>query len=252
MARFTDNVRDSSDEGYYERAISQHSFKAKNETEKEQILKTYKKLMIYRNPVSRLVSGYLSKVDQYPLIGLEASKPAERNWLRLAIYKYTHPEEFAVWKENGAAEPIHISFVDFVAYWIKNKGLSIDEHFRTSIHLCTPCKVRYSYYGKFEDFAEESVIFSDMIHGNRSHIFKVPKQLKERVVTLESDYYAQISEEQKIAIVDLLSLDLGLYYALFPEERGSHKTIMGLDNNSTIPTISKRYRIFNSSTFMHV
>ena len=38
-----------------------------------------------------------------------------------------------------------------------------------------------------------------------------------------------------MAIIDLLAKILGLYYAPFPEERGSLKTIMGLDYDKGIP-----------------
>ena len=236
-SRFENWTRDPSDEVYFQQAIEKNSFRAKNATERAHILEEYKKLMMYRNPVGRLVSGYFSKVDQHPLIGADPNKP-ERNWLRTAIYKLTHPREFYLWRRNGSKTPIHVEFQDYVTYWIQTSGIPYDEHFLPSIRLCSPCEVRYDYYGKFEDFTNESMIFTDMIRGKRSHIYsKTPRDKLERVALEAPSYYNKLSEEQKIAIIDLLSLDLGLYYALFPEERGSHKTIMGLDYDSAIPTI---------------
>ena len=193
--------------------------------------------MMYRNPVNRLVSGYFSKVDRLPLIGTKRGTP-ERNGLRMDMYKLAHPEKFAKWVANGANVSIHVEFQDYVTYWIRTRGITFDEHFLTSNGLCLPCEVKYTYYGKFEDFANESAIFSDMMKGDRSHIYsKIPKSKLERVASESSKYYSLIPEQQKIAIVKILALDLGLYYALFPEERGSHKTIMGLDIDVPIPSI---------------
>ena len=235
--RFANWVRDPSDEAILLKAIKANSFGAKSKTEQDKILRAYEKIMMYRNPASRLVSGYFSKVDSFPLIGTEKNKPGY-NWLRMAIYNATHPVEFAAWMKNGSRTPIHIQFEDYIKFWIDTKGIQWDEHFRTSIMVCSPCKVRYNYYGKFEDFASESAIFSDIIRGNRSHIYdKVKPKARVRVASEAPEYYKLISKEQKMAIVDLLAMDLGLYYALFPEERGSHKTIMGLDYDKGIPMI---------------
>lgn len=229
-------MRSSDDEKFLERAIKNNSFISKSEAEKKHILETYQTFMMYRNPVHRLVSGYLSKIDRYPLIGLHQNNP-ERNWIRKAIYQTTHPQEFKAWMYNGSQTPIHIEFPDYITYWIKTEGIWKDEHFRSSFALCTPCQNRYTYYGKFEDFSNEVVVFNHMIQGNLSHVFKVKKKTQERVSTAPSEYYSQISYEQKVAIIKILALDLGFYYTIFPEEKDSHKIIMGVDYDSAIPSL---------------
>ena len=189
--------------------------------------------MMYRNPVNRVVSGYLSKINKYPLIGLEPDEP-ERNWLRLAIFQSTQPKRFRLWQPE---DPIHIEFPDYVEYWIRTEGIHSDEHFQTSINLCSPCMVKYDYYGKFEDFANESLIFANVWHTDPDYTFRPPVEKLEQKATAPIEYYSQISKRQKIAILKILALDLALYYSLFPEERGSHKTIMGLDADVPIPTV---------------
>lgn len=236
--RFLYRERSPNDEGYLERAIRANSFINKTDAEKATIFKTYTTFVMYRNPVNRLVSGYLSKVDRHPLIGLKPSSP-ERNWLRLAIYRMTHLEEFRVWKANGANVSIHVEFPDFITYWIQTNGISDDEHFKTTLSLCSLCQNRFTYYGKFEDFENEITIFNDMIQGNDLYLSTLMKNsTQERVLAdVASEYYSQIPDDQKRAIVDMLAWDIGLYYMLFPEERGAHRTILGVDYDGQIPVL---------------
>lgn len=234
--RAVENKTRPPEESYLEKAIGKYSFKAKNETEKAFILQHYRKFMMYRNPVERLISGFLSKIDRLPLIGLKASKP-ERNWLRLAIYRYTHPEEFKLWKASGANVPIQIGFPDFIRYWIKTKGIPTDEHFRQIYRLCTPCENRYTYYGNFNNFKDEVVVFNEMIRGNISDLLEVTEEKQGRVANTALKFYSQISFYEKIAIINILAWDLGFYYTLFPAEKDSHKAIMGMDYDVSIPFV---------------
>ena len=207
---------------------------AKNEHEKQEIIKNYYKFIMYRNPVERLVSGYLSKVRGYPLIGLQPSLP-ERNWLRHDIYKRTHPSEYKRWVGSGANVSITISFPDFVKHWIATGGLKIDEHFETIYDLCSPCQVRYSYYGNFNSFEKEVGVFNDRIHGNMDQLLYAEKRSDGPTFSSTPKYYSQITNQQKKKIIEILSTDLLFYYTLFPAEKDSHKAIMGVDYDISLP-----------------
>lgn len=211
-----------------EDGIEKYSFKAKTEAGKQHIIQNYYKFMMYRNPVERLVSAYMSKIRSHPLIGLKDSKP-ERNWLKLEIYQATHPEMFLGWVKGGAKVPVTISFVDFVTYWIQTEGIRRDEHFRTIFELCSPCRVRYSYYGNFKTFEREVGVFSEKIGGNSSLLLDAEHKNRGPTSDIAPKYYKQLSYHQKTKIIDILATDLYFYYSLFPAEIGSHKTIMGVD-----------------------
>lgn len=205
----------------------------KEETDKENIIKHYYKFIMYRNPVERLVSAYLSKVYRHPMIGLNSSEP-ERNWIRLKTYVLVHPIKFKKWKERGANEPVTISFTDFLQYFIKTWGLKTDEHFKTTFDLCTPCKIRYSYYGNFNTFSKEAGVLSDRIHGNMTYLLKPSVRKTGLTSSVAPKYYRKITEKQKKKIIDILATDLQFYYTIFPAERDSHKAIMGVDYD--VPT----------------
>ncbi len=220
----------------------------KDKLEKEKILQNYFKYMMYRNPVERLVSGYLSKIHRLPLIGFEISTP-ERNWLRTAIYKYKHPEEYEKWANEGGIVPITISFSDFIDFWLTDDVIRVDEHFQPAFELCQPCQVRYSYYGNFNSFYEEVSFFSSRIQGNLSYLLDARERRNSSTVSFAPKYYQQLSLEQKINILEILAVDLNFYYALFPLEKDSHKAIMGVDYEvpSLMDTLGMGSGSWNSS-----
>ena len=47
--------------------------------------------------------------------------------------------------------------------------------------------------------------------------------------SLSPSYYAQLTHTQKLAVLKQVQIDLDFYYHLFPEERGIHNSILGLD-----------------------
>ena len=98
----------------------------KKETQLE-ILRTYYKFMMYRNPAERLFSAYRDKVEKYPLLGSKGKEP-HFNWLRKDIYKHSHPEEFKEWRDKGAKRAINISFPDFINYWVSEVGRKLIDH----------------------------------------------------------------------------------------------------------------------------
>ena len=210
------------------KAMLKHSLLEKNKAEKENIFKSYFKFVMYRNPVERLVSGYLSKIYGHPMIGLKSNQP-ERNWIRLKTYELVHPIKFKKWKQRGAKEAITISFPDFIQYWIKTGGIKIDYHFRTIFDLCSPCKIRYSYYGNFNTYAKDVGVLNDRIHGNMSYLLNPSARSMGPTISVAPKFYSEITDRQKKEIINILATDLHFYYTLFPAERGSHKAIMGVD-----------------------
>ena len=216
------------DEALLEKAIKQHSFVAKTEAEKKHIIQSYYKFMIYRNPVERLFSAYMSKIRAHPIVGLQDTEP-ERNWLRLEIFQAVQPGEFLAWVKDGARMPVILSFYDFIQYWIQSPGNRIDEHFTTIFELCSPCKVRYSYYGNFNTFSREVHLFSEKIGGDLSHLLQPDHQNEVPTSKLAVKFYKQLTRSQKRKVIEILAPDLYFYYTLFPAEVNSHKKIMGVN-----------------------
>jgi hypothetical protein len=211
-----------------EHGIKEHSFKSKTEAEKEDVIQNYRKFLMYRNPVERLVSAYLSKIRAHPMIGLQDNEP-ERNWLKLNIYQARYPGKFMDWVKQGAKTPVTINFSDFIDFWIQDEGIRYDEHFTSIFELCSPCQVRYSYHGNFNTFNRDVRVFNEWISGNLTHLLDAEHQEKGPTSDIAPQLYRKLKHHQKIKIIDILATDLYFYYTLFPTEIDSHKTIMGVD-----------------------
>lgn len=139
-----------------------HSFLSRSNTQRNVSLRNYYKFMMYRNPLERLHSGYRSKVERFPLIGLEDDQP-HYNWLRKAVYASTHPAKYEDFVLNDGVSAVNISFSDFIDYWLTEpENLKIDEHFRSIFSICQPCITRFNFYGNFKDFDTDSQVCLNM------------------------------------------------------------------------------------------
>ena len=202
------------------------SFFSMDNESRIEILKSSYKFTMWRNPLERLASIYRSKVQRFPLVGFEYDSP-HYNFIRKAIYRYTHQHEYEAWESNGGLTPVNISFGDFIDYWaIGPQEMAEDEHFQSILHMCQPCRVRYDFYGNFKNFMEDAQVLVERLGG-------IPAYLRQGYYDNESStghimllYYRQLDYQQKKVVLHKLSKELDFYYRLFPEERDSHKSIL--------------------------
>ena len=216
-------------------AIKRYSLERVIDIQKQhEILNTFYKFMIYRNPAERLFSAYRDKVEKYPLLGLGKEFP-HFNWVRQDIFEYNYPDRFLIWKAAGGRTPVNITFVEFVDYWISHNFE--DAHFSTIFSICQPCQVRYHYYGKFSTLEHDVEVLMRHVGANMSVLDAgYYKEKGKSSYDLAPVYYNLLNRHQKEAIVGKLAMDLLFYYNIFPEERDSHKHIM--DTDLDVPTFS--------------
>ena len=205
-------------------------------TDKERLraLNKYYKFVMYRNPLERLVSGYRSKVKNYPLQGLEDAEP-HYNWLRHNIYQKTHPVRYQEWRKKGGKEPIHIPFLDLIKFWLYNGKGSNDPHFRPIFDLCEPCRVRYSYYGNFDTFQDDAQVLMNKIGATSNQLRQGYYGNKKNTSSFVESFYAELTVELRRGVLKKLSQDLDFYYHIFPSEVGVHKRLLQLDDELTVP-----------------
>lgn len=203
---------------------------------------SYYKFVMYRNPVERLLSGYRSKVEGYPLHNFDDKVPYKED-TRLEIFKFSQPKKYKQWKESHSKEAIHIKFSDFIEHWLylSENNKEIERHFLPMYEHCQPCRVRYNYYGNFENFNRDAEILlkhqgSNLTILEESYYKESGKTTRE----LAPEYYKQLSNVQKQRILNSLALELKFYYNLFPKEEGSHKIIMDTDYDVPEP-VSQSY-----------
>ena len=211
-------------------ALKALSFKERNKA-----LNDYYKFIMYRNPLERLVSAYRDKVHKYPLKGFKRNTP-HYNWIKKEIYQHTHPQEYKQWYAAGGQKEVAISFFDFVTYWL-DTGAREDKHFLPIFDLCSPCAIRYDYYGNFKSFNRDAKVLLDKIHGNSSLLLRGYYEGKNGTdtATFQKEVYAQLTKKQKVCVLQKLSQDIDFYYHLFPEEGDSHKRILNISNELGVP-----------------
>ena len=206
-----------------------------NDINREFTLRHYFKFMMVRNPLHRLVSGYRSKVQRYPLTGLNDSRP-HYNFLRKAVYLYTHPREYAEYLRKRGRDEINITFSDFIDYWLQQpEEIKFDEHFRSMFKICQPCRTRFNFYANFKHFEADTQVLVDRINTRPEFIRAGYYSESDSTERLAPSLYAQLTQTQKLAVLEQAKLDLDFYYHLFPEERGAHNSILGLDKAVPIP-----------------
>ena len=227
--------RDEVDQGRLEAVMFKHSFMNRNDAQRKHSLKNYFKFIMYRNPLERLVSGYRSKVQRYPLIGTMPDTP-HYNWLREEVYKFKHAEEYEAWSEAGSKTEIQISFPDFIDYWLSNpESVRYDHHFRPIAELCHPCRTRFDFYGNFRRFEEDTAVLRLRLHAKDEYLRHNYYNSTTETSYLLSEYYEQLSEEQKRSVFHRFLPELDFFYRIFPEELNTHKQILRILDDTPSP-----------------
>ena len=213
----------------------QESFLNRNDFNREFVLRRYFKFMMVRNPLHRLISGYRSKVQRYPLTGLNDSKP-HYNFLRKAIYLHQHPKEYSEYLKKRGRTAINITFSDFIDYWLSQPDeIRYDDHFSSMFRLCQPCRARYTFYANFKNFEEDAQVLVERINTRAEFIRAGYYSGSDSTESVSPKYYAQLTQTQKLGVLRQVELDLDFYYHLFPGERDVHNSILGLDDAVSIP-----------------
>lgn len=223
--------KDSVDQLLLEDVMVRASFMQMTPEDRIHAINTYFKFVMYRNPLERMVSVYRSKLSRWPLLGLKRDIP-HFNWVRRHIYKYSHPEEYKQWEYDRGVVPKNVSFEDFVLYLMTDPmELRVDEHFASTFELCSPCGVKYDYYGNFNTFEEDAAILMKKIHASPSHLRHSYYLSNDTTQVVMGQYFNQLSTDLKRKVLNFFAKELHFYYRLFPEEAGSHKDILGLEDD---------------------
>ena len=199
------------------------------------VIRDYFKYMMFRHPLERLISGYRSKmsaaVNRAIKITDDDERDVEGNYLlnlKKDLLSKLYPVQYKKWEASRESYPLNITFSDFVDYWLTSKSLSNNDHFSPITRLCKPCLVRYNYYGNFKTFEKDTELLIDKIGALENELRPQYAQPSDK---LAHQYFSQLNVKQKEGIVKNLALDLELYYTLFPPERDSHKTMLGIETD---------------------
>lgn len=207
------------------KGIRRSSLLNKNLTEFQRLhkVKTYFKFTILRHPLERLLSGYRNKIEP-PLYGLNEKFP---NNIKREILKKIQPDMFNKWLKANGTFDVSVTFPDFVNYFIHTDKDIINPHLKPSINTCHPCKIRYTFYGNFQQFGADVKMVADYL--GISYTWYRNRSLHSKGHETKSylfSYFNQLSKFQKSQLASSLQDELEFYYSLFPLERDSHLPLL--------------------------
>ena len=194
----------------------------------ESLLPQLFKMTIVRHPLERLLSGYRNKVEGVIQRDKKIKDPFS-NEQKLDVFKTVHPDMYKQWLNNKSME-YNVSFSDFIQFVIKKPNVQLNIHYRPVINLCSPCTVKYNFYGSFNQFNQDTEILVTKLG---SKLEKIPGANHGRNATAVNvnTYYSQLSQDLKEQLFRDWYRELEFYYYLYPEERNSHKLILNIDED---------------------
>ena len=184
-------------------------------------------MMIVRNPLERLVSGFRDKLRYY----MKDTTAFPYNIIRDIMKRY-RSDDYKKWLADTKAY-YAITFSDFIQYVIDMPDKKLNSHFRPMISICQPCTVKYDFYGAFKHYNDETKVIINRLGTKEEYRHNEGDHVTYHTEYIVYYYYNQVSQDLKKQLFRRLYTELEFYYYLYPEERNSHKLILNL--NEDIP-----------------
>ena len=210
---------------YLEPGIMRASFLTNRITDQQrrEMVATYYKFTIIRNPLERLVSAYRDKIE--PPLDYRLN-----NWLRELteniVGRYRR-DELERWKASRGSFTIGISFEEYIQWVIETPNNELNEHFAPIINNIHPCSIKYDFYGNFKQLGLEVSMIIEKLQAPREY-FRNESYYQHGLETTNyvKEYYSQLSLELKHKLFHDFYQELDFYYHLYPEERRSHVELL--------------------------
>lgn len=192
-------------------------------------LKEYYKFTVIRNPLERLVSGYRNKIEP-PLTGNSLKFP---NYLKRRIFEQYRPVVYHYWLKAGANYNITITFSEFVEYYIESFKDSLNSHIKPFTGICHPCSIPFDFYIHFNNYSQDVKMVVNKVGMNWNHFYDKSLYSSPNTSTalIMHQYYQRLPRMQRARLYDVIRDELLFYYHLFPAERNSHKTLLGVEEH---------------------
>ena len=205
-------------EAQIEKGLKKSSFLHKALTDESRIdaLKTYGKYIIIRHPLQRILSAYLDKLSG-PL--LKEIKPYNYfEHLKHDILKKYRKDDYAFWIENENSE-LKVTIEDYVLWLSKEKVSLLNEHFSSQYDNSQPCRVRYHFYGNFDQFETDftKILERFGIDNSLLNLFRPSEHDNSTQHKLDL-FWSPLSLELKHKLFWKYKIDFDFYHALYPFE----------------------------------
>ena len=181
-----------------------------------------------RNPLERLVSAFRDKLSS-PLNTSFVKSIFNFNKMKRSILEKYHPEQLKNWKKNNGSYELKLRFDTFIRWVIDMPNDRLNEHFSPMIINAIPCRIRYNFFANFKRMSEDMKLVTDRLGVPYSYYdtegyYKPGKG----TATLLEEYYSMVSNKLKKALFKDFYQEFDFYYHLFPEDRNSHISLLGI------------------------
>lgn len=196
-----------------------------SDTQRKEMISSYWKFTILRNPLERLVSAFRHRVEA-PL-DFSGAYNQTFEMIKRSILEDSKPQEFSLWMKSNGSSKLAVDFQTYIQWIVKMPNKKLNEHFIPMIHLSQPCRLRYNFYGNFKQISAEIKLVMQKFDVPSSYFHdKSYYASGNGTVTLLKKYYSQLDPKVKLALFRDFSTELDFYYHLFPEDRNIHMDLL--------------------------
>ncbi|XP_062522811.1 carbohydrate sulfotransferase 14-like [Corticium candelabrum] len=169
-------------------------------SEREKRMKTYKKFMVHREPLGRLLSAYFDKFVRDDAMRLTFG--------RKIIYRYrSNPSRHSLKYGNDVTFREFARFVVDVAH--KTRTIDMNEHWRSQVKLCQPCTVDYNYYSEMETVERDAEALLKIV-GAPTHI-KFPHSHKTNSAQNVTQFYGDLGKNLILKLLAVYREDVAIF-----------------------------------------
>lgn len=180
---------------------------------KQNILERYRKFVVVRDPLERLLSGYRNKFF-HPN---ENHKAEYHN--NAVVFYAKHPKARQEHNMRMSFKDKEMTFEEFLTYWtdVFDANEFLNEHFVPSYLLCNPCGINFDFIGKYETINTEVKYIFDQLKididfpGRNDNYSSMP------TYALIEQYYKPIPDKLLQKTWNILKFDYVLFGYRLPD-----------------------------------
>ena len=172
-------------------------------------LASYRKVIFVREPITRLLSAYLSKFRGGMVNDAATQRIYENTYGKDIIKRYRGKENQTL----KGGKWMNITFNEFVRYIMESEnGVKMtlyNDHWLPQYITSTPCYIKYDFIGHFENIAEEGPYILRSL--GIDHIVKFPEYQKSKAAETFEQFYKQLPADLVQKLKQYFHTDFSLF-----------------------------------------
>lgn len=186
----------------------------KESAEKQtKLMSEYRKFLVVREPLERLLSGYRNKFFH------PNKQHQEEYHNRYLEFYQKHPNLKTLRKvrTNFSAGPLR--FEEFLVYYVDcfDTNWYLNEHFVPEYLLCHPCDINFDYIGKYESINRDTDYIFQRLGVGIKFPGKNDNYSSVSTTSVAESYYKPVSSQTLKEVMKILSPDYTIFGYQIPE-----------------------------------